>query len=747
MEKNNEIEGIVRLLAERKLRQAIDALESFCYKHPELRLMARLEQIKDESSLMADYWQRGFKDVSLDTVYNRLIVHTYRLAADAAFFHSMAHDSYLASTYHRVRDNGRDEALINSAVAELEGFVSNMALLELEPEHVRDESKKALHVRHQSFLNDIFDFIWTSEQWNDGITETLRQLLLSPTIDATDQQLIVSAVTLGAMNIFDINKLRLLAETYKGNTDESVCQRALVGIVFAVDGGDARIFPDIVAIVDDLLRDEETCSALSEMQLQLLYCLSAESDTRKVQSEIMPEIIKNNNVHFTHNGIIEHEDDPMEDIINPEASDRRMEKIEEGFRKITDMQKAGADIYFGGFARMKSFPFFSTASNWFTVYYREHPAIASLYERKSDSDLVNNMIKTITFCNSDKYSFVIAFKNFIGRLPQELREMMSNGNVRAIDGMCVQDCEAPAYQRRIYLQDFYRFLRLFHARSSFRNPFLPQSGSGSHGYVFFANPLFSGTRLGTHFSSVVAGMMKRRFFSEVADVLANYADSDKDYLFYMLSGNMLMQHTDVALKHGCGEKSAACCFHFAMEAKPDDEKATFGYARALFNEGQYAKAAEAYERLLAMKPGCKRYELGLCVCLTNIGRYEEAQKTLYRLNYDSPDDDNVSRVLARSLVGAGKYEQAMKLYEQLGQDSEDIANRGYCEWFMGDIQSAIAHFAEYITKRYPDNDTETKRRHCQADIIDSESDFIRTHGIGETETHLMVDAIRDAIVR
>lgn len=748
MERNKEIEGIVRMLAERKLRQAIDGLESFCYKHPELKLMQRLEQIKADSSLMADYWQRGYKDASLDTVYNRLIVRTYRLAADAALQYGVAHNSFLVTTYRRVRDNGRDEALTASAVDELENFVSNIALLELEPEHVRGERMKSLYARHQTFLNDLFDYIWTSEQWTDGLTDTLRRLLLSPTVDAADQQLIVSAVTLGAMNIFDINKLHLLADTYKGNADEAVRQRALVGFVFAIDGGDARLFPDMVAIVDDLLRDEATCVALSELQLQLLYCLSAESDTRKVQSEIMPEIIKNNNISVNHNGIVERDDDPMEDIIDPEASERRMEKIEEGFRKIGDMQRAGADIYFGGFARMKNFPFFSTASNWFTVYYSEHPAIVSLYDKKSDSDLVNNMVKSIPFCSSDKYSFVIAFKSFIGRLPQEMREMMANGSVKAIDSIDVQqDGNDPAYQRRTYLQDFYRFLRLFHSRGCFNDPFSPQTDNGCHGYVFFANPLLSGTLLGGHFNAVVAGMVKRRFFDEAASVLANYADSDKDYLYYMLCGNLILQHGDIVAKHDIVTTSATDSYRRAMGMKEGDEKAIFGYARALFYEGEYAKAAEAYENLLAMKPESKRYELGLCVCLINTGRYEEAQKTLYRLNYDSPDDDNVSRVLARSLVGVGKYEQAMKLYETLDKESEDLVNRGYCEWFMGDVQAAIGHFADYITKRYPDSDTETKRRHCQADVIDSERDFIRAHGISDTETHLMVDAIRDAIVR
>lgn len=749
METNKEIEEIFSLLSDGKLRPAIDRLESFGYKYHELRVAARLEPIRSNYDLMAGYWQRGFKDASLPSVYNGLITTVYRLAADVGLAYSINHNSFLSALFRKSRANGRDDSFLSTAIGELEGFVSDLALLDLEPENERSARRKALYLKHQNFVSDLFDYILTSSQWSEGTVETLSRLLLSPTVDAMDQQLIVAAVMLGAINVFDMNKLRLLVTVYQQSADENVRQRALVGIVFAVWKGNANIFPEQRKIIADMVADERTQSELTELQIQLLYCINAEVDTRTIQKEIMPDIIKHNNLHITAKGIEEVEEDPMQDILDSEASERNMEKLEQSFRRMIDMQKAGADIYFGGFSQMKRFSFFDTVSNWFTPYYPDHPAISQLYSNnKANSDIVNAMIGHVAFCNSDKYSFVIAFQKVVDRLPANLREMLANGSATMVGQRVEPGTQSPAYVRRMYLQDLYRFFRLFHSRSCFNNPFEVYSdGNAAPGYVFFANTLFRGTALEGKFNEIVACMAKRKLYADAADVAANYSDETKDYQYFMLCGNLLLRHSDIAVVHGLSGLTASDCFDRALALKPADVKALFGKARALFYEGRYGDSAAAYSQLMLSDPENRKYTIGYCVCQTNLGNYDECQPMLFKMNYESPDDDTVKRILARCLVGGGKYEQALKLYDGMKMDSEDLANRAYCEWFMGDVQTAVSHFADYISSRYPNDDTESKRRRCYSDVIESERDFIRAHGISETETFLMVDAIRDAIVR
>ena len=89
-------------------------------------------------------------------------------------------------------------------------FVSDVAMLSLLPEAERTEKAKDLYDRHQVFVNRLFNTLWTSCQWSDDDCAFYTGLMLSPMVDIVDQQLLVSAVTLGAMNQFDINKFKAL---------------------------------------------------------------------------------------------------------------------------------------------------------------------------------------------------------------------------------------------------------------------------------------------------------------------------------------------------------------------------------------------------------------------------------------------------------------------------------------------------------------------------------------------------------
>ena len=97
----------------------------------------------------------------------------------------------------------------------------------------------------------------------------------------------------------------------------------------------------------------------------------------------------------------------MEDILHPGASEERMEKLEATYRRMMDMQKQGADIYFGGFSQMKRFPFFYDISNWLVPFYIQHPDIQQYVSRMEGNRFLQHIMANNMFCNNDKYSFVI----------------------------------------------------------------------------------------------------------------------------------------------------------------------------------------------------------------------------------------------------------------------------------------------------------------------------------------------------
>ena len=139
----------------------------------------------------------------------------------------------------------------------------------------------------------------------------------------------------------------------------------------------SQLYPQLKSVVKSFCEDTLNVSQLIELQMQVYLCMNAENDHAEIQRDIMPNIINHSNLKITRFGIEEKDDDPLEDILHPDAADHAMEAVEQSFQKMLDMQKAGADIYFGGFSQMKRFPFFYRISNWFEPFCVNHPELQS----------------------------------------------------------------------------------------------------------------------------------------------------------------------------------------------------------------------------------------------------------------------------------------------------------------------------------------------------------------------------------
>lgn len=745
---HDEIKEIIECLEQRRLGCAIEKLENFGFKFPDLNFSSEIEVLHEDYKLMAGYWSRGYKDPLLEEQYSSLLRRAYLIASDVALRYSISRSSFLLPVSKRV-NHVHHKWTISTLQSELENFVTEVAMLEFESEKVRHTKELELYREHQTLLSDVFDYIWLSSQWKEGTADVFRNILLSPTVDSIAQQMIVSAIMLSCMNFFDMEKFRLLIDAYRKSCDEYVKQRALIGWVFSIGKNRYLLYPEQKELIVELLKDKTICEELLELQMQITYCANAERDNHTIQREIMPDLLKHNNFNITLNGIEEKDDDPMQDVFDPGASERNMEKVEEGFRKMIDMQKEGRDIYFGGFSQMKRYPFFDNISNWFVPYYENHPAVGGVKEKMANIKMLSNMLSSGTFCNSDKYSFLLAFAQIVDRLPKNIAEMLNQGEMAAGAMITSEEQISPTYIRRIYLQDLYRFFRIYPQRSLFYNPFSYKDNSDwISEYIFFSNNVFKGSNLEEYSCKAAAFMLKKQMYSEAAEVLSGIVTLTDNYTFNLLCGNIMLHSKEIILNRHFENSSAVTFFEKALNAKPESEKALTGLARALFYEGEYALAHDVYIKLLNLKPDNNSLILSYCICLVNLTAYDKALEKLYKLHYDLPENMHVSRVLARALTGAGKYEQAKELYIKLEHDVdlEDILNHGYCEWFAGNVQAAVNLFVAYLRKQYPNVMVAgSLYNNAYNDIIKPEIDFIKTHGITETEMQMMVDMICGAL--
>lgn len=712
-----QLERVYYQLCEGNVGLAIAEMETYLAAYPQQQTLERLNGIRAEYDLMVDYWRRGIDDPQLEQLYQHLLQRVYILYGNIAIHQRFRSCPTLSGIYNRVRVDSQDWSL-SSIRKEMEDFVSSVAMLELEPEHVRQDKSIQLYKEHQTQMNNLFGYILTSRMWTDGVGHDMEEILISPTIDTNDQQLLVSAVTLSLLNQYDIAKFRTLLNVYRRSQEEAVRQRALVGWVLALRDKMGLIYPEQNTLVLSLLSSKQVCEELTELQMQFVYCHNAEKDTNTIQQEIMPDIIKNNNLHINRFVIEEKEDDPLEDILHPEASEQRMEKLEATFGRMMDMQRQGSDIYFGGFSQMKRFPFFYDISNWLVPFYIQHPDIQQFASRMRDNKFVEKMMRTGPFCNSDKYSFIIAFLQVMERIPESMRKMLERGEA-TMGELPEEELHTPAFIRRAYLMDLYRFFRLYPHRSEFENPFertedLFDRCKGELGKtLFFRLWVFKDSPLEPYKDQIVRLLKRQKLNDSANSLLSSYGKSHQTLQYFLW-----MELYDKVL-----------------DLDPNNEKALYGKARHLYDIEEYDEALEIFDELVVLHPEKKNYLLSKAVCLVNVGDYEEALRLLYQLNYELPDNEQINRALAWTLLCRQQVEQADNIYQKLMAAEqvhpEDWLNNGYCCWFAGRIDEAAHYFRQYVAT-LSDEDRE---------YFEFDYELLAIYNISQTQQKLMLSLI------
>lgn len=723
---NYEIFKPVRLLiADQQLGEALHMIKSLLASNQLFALSAELESIENEYTLMLQYFEQGFEDPQRIILFERLLRKTWRCAnnADLAFhIKNCSTFGYAATKGEKLRNDQE------GIPKKLENFTSDLAINELMGDSGLEQEAK-IYDEHHDFIMALFGMLLTERQWSKDTANFFLQLILSSNIHINDALVLTSAVHLSLHNFFDPLKWIVLVEIYQHAHDDRLRQRALVGWslteIIATD-----IFPELKDKMKELAFDEQTHKQITELQMQLYYCMDAENDHEEIKKEIMPNLIKNNGFNITPFGITEKEDDPMQDILNPHAEEEAMEEMERNYKKMMDMQKAGSDIYFGGFAQMKRFAFFQTVSNWFSPFYVQHPDIRMSVDKMRDSKFMQVLFDHGPFCDSDKYSFALAMRTVIDRLPDNLKEMLDSQEALG-PTMSDEEKQTSAYIRRMYLQDIYRFHKLFTDKNAFYNPFKTEKDFENTEELFLGNKIYKGLLFDDEVIVLAKFLLKRKRYKAMQRLLAIHANSESTQHCLLWAW---------AYFHNQDYDRAEEMFHTVLGKMPEVESARNGLAKTLVRMERYDEAGEQYKVLVDAKPDNKTYRLNLTVCLIQKEQYDEALKHAFQLDYEHPDDNNVKRVLAWCLMHTEKKEQAVKKYGELTKSEDavkdDFLNAGYSQWIMGQTTSALALFRQFVAM-VPNN----KGLSLLQEEFNKETLFLSSHGIDKYQRIMMIDAI------
>lgn len=661
---------VFKLVAENRIKEAIDTLGILADHCRSGDLKGRLEEHATTYANLLKYTFEGAGDPEREKVYNRLVRDLFSLADDLR--EVIIRNGQLLAYY---RYSSMTMALADQFVQTL--------LDAIDPE-IKDQQE----VTHEQ-VSLFFTLIWHTDKLSDNQVTLLEQLSGSDKVPWYFKCMLVSGLTLSLIRHFDSHKFEALFRFYFVR-EKQVWQRALVGLVFALSFYDDRLtrYPDILKRMGTIEGSLQTNRLLELVFIQYLKSLDTEKITRKIQQEIIPEMMRIKSK-------LEDRLD-LENLLSSGSSGEKNPEWESVFieskgayakmEEFTSLQMEGADVFLGAFAMLKQFEFFRDTGNWFMPFYKDNPQVADSFANLAEAFDVQQFLvgleRSHFLCNSDKYSFCLNIRHMPLFQKSTMMELF-NMELKAMNEMAEEDemLQAESLNRIIitqYFHDLYRFCKLHPMKSEFTDLFnLPQP-------IYKAG--FVGHWIG-HDHQVMQNIGEYFFskdrFEEALDV------------FISLSGH---NHSPELI-----EKIAFCHQQLQQYSEALDyyHKAEITMRNPMWlmtriawcyrKLGRYDRALYYYHEAEKLNRDDLQVQASLGQAYIENGQFEEALKHYFKVEYLQPENRKVLRPIAWCSFMLGRLDNARKYFEkslQVDANRNDSMNLGHIFWCQGEKQKA-----------------------------------------------------------
>ncbi len=727
---NKQYKEIINLLDKRSFREALQAIELLIFDTQDWELRSSFEEIYTSYQYMLQYMRQGSIDPDRDKLYNKLLSTTYQIADKARIL------KLTPSSTEFYFDRIRYYKLIPlrslpELQLELETYTEDIAVEHLLTNDANQEMKlDSIRRRHEQAYSELFYRTWLSDKWTEADEEEARNFLTSLLVQINDLSLFISAITLSLMEYFDIRKFMLLFDAYQHSSNE-VNQRALVGIALIVFMYDERlsIYPEVAARINLLNEDTNFSNEMNRIQIQLLRSRETKKIDKKMREEIIPEMMRNVNISRKLD-IDDNDEENASDDQNPDWEDW-MERsgMNDKLKEMSELQMEGADVYMSTFAQLKTYPFFHDMANWFYPFDAQHSSVVRAFSTTANKRniLLDSILQSGFFCNSDKYSFCLT----ITQIPPNQREMMTQQFEAQNEALS----EAKHYEKMLaysqraetisnqYIQDLYRFFKIYPRRHEFRDLF---EESLNLQYCKTLKDTFNNVE---HMLTLAGYFFAKDYLLEA---LMLYQDIIKE----------TEENAEIYQKIGyCFQKNKN--YSKAIEAylqadllKPDNVWTNRHLAISYRQSGQYDKALEYYKKVEAAQPENLTVILQIGLCLAELKQYDEALAYFFKLEYLDNESIKSQRAIAWCSFVTRKFEQAMKYYSKILEKKpqmQDYLNAGHIAWVTGNIDTAVQRYAIALT---------LSDKTVFINQFDKDKEILFKLGINKNDFPLMIDLIK-----
>lgn len=682
-----------RFIENEELKSALDSITILADKIQNWTIIDKLNELKNNYKNMLYYLIEGVNDPEQDKIYKKLIHDTYKLTSDVA--EVVLTESSSELFFEKARINAvRTPLSLDDYSEHIKKNIDDKALLTLfeAGEEKTNRSKKNAH-EHEHLISDMFYTVFSAPPANDDTIEEYNRFMNDEIIPVDDKCMLVSALMLNIMQRFDLKKILFLLNCCS-HSNMHISMRSIASITPILQLYHKRwhTYTEFINRIK-LLSDEPFFRRrLLISIIQFIQSRETEKITKKLTEEILPEMMKLSPFigkkirmdEWIGESGIEEKNPEWQKILDDAGITDKLEEF-------SNLQMQGADVFHSTFSNLKSYPFFNEMSNWFLPFNLNHSQLQGFV---SDNAENNGIIKSITnatfICNSDKYSFCFS----IMMMPEEYRKMMSSqlgAESEELKNMLDQEFTINPYQEeeavcKQYVQDLYRFFKVFPRKSDFID--------------IFAFPL--------NFHSIDAISSIVSIPKNLEKIALYYFE--KNHLPQALSAYEMLAKID-ASNSEVWQKIGFCKQHLvdlngALEAYLHAELIDSNNTWILRHIAQCYRllkqpenALQYYRRLEKLHPEDLNFQLNIGHCYLELKQYEEALKNYFKVEWIDDTNTRVWRSIAWCSFLLHNFEVSQRYYAKILENkpnAHDYLNAGHVEFCLKNMKDAMRHYTESI---------------------------------------------------
>lgn len=731
--------GICNNLSAKRIKPAFDQLGKLISENGMGIYYDEYRNLEETYHIMLQYTLEGIRDPERQKVYRKLIISVFELADKVN--EAIRNKLSTSSEYEKKR------GFRNSFITDLNSFLSSLeddGITDEDLFHKDDEDSRKQAKEYHNKIKRLFYHVWFSDNMAPEETEMLSKFLLSSPVTVQYRSFIITSVMLSLQRFFDLEKFTILFNAF-GSDESAINQRALVGLVINLYKYDDRMpfSPEIPARLKILNESKEFKRNLERIIIQFIRSKETEKLQQRIRDEFIPEMIKispnlKNKINLDslmEEGLTEDKNPDWEEIFKD--SPGLLNKMEE----FSEMQMKGADVFLGSFAMLKSFPFFNEMENWFMPFFQENPEVAKALNvnDQTNQQLMEAIDRAPILCNSDKYSFCFS----IEKLPKENREFMTQAMKAEMDQVTeLKDDEKlldpgrqSEYISNQYIQDLYRFYKLFPRKSDFEDIF--NWRFDVYNKMALGNILKEDNKL---LRNIAEYYFATNHLIEAAEIYEYLLEQKKDGELY--------------------QKIAWC-----HQKRGDFEKALDSYLKAelyevnhLWNLKKIAlcyrnlkqpdKALKYYQEADKIDPDNLSNQLNIGQSYLELDEFNEALKCYFKVEYLAPGNKKVWRPIAWCSFLSGKKDQAEKYFMKLLEDEpnkHDLINMGHVQWSLGNRKPALDFYLKSISTEKRSQAEGPAKSFTMAEfleVFEEDLPHLLNQGIDSDDVPIMLDQLR-----